>query len=502
MSKWKEMTTSFDRKDADRYLTRGDKKSEDMKVTGRYVPDIDTTQLPVDQFPDGSLPVRLMPGFKHLPYTDWIFALYSYYLVPFQIGVDFVHAWRTESEEKDRDCPLNQLRRELWNDGSERAVYWAKKLFPNPRYQMNCIIRLIQLEEANGKRVWCENHGPRILRLPQTPTDYIMKAFKNPQIGNPTDLEEAFDFLLHMEKKEVTIDGRKVKVPQYDGCDFARKLTSAGTDDEIEEWIEKLPNLRDEYKPPTSAKLTEIAEKCAAKAYDKSPKSGHVTKTDDGHSRPEDETEPSGRYGKRTEDPPARSRREEEPAPRSRREDDDPPPRSRREEEPPARSRREDDDPPPRSRREEEPAPRSRREDDDPPPRSRREEEHAPRSRREEEPPARSRREDDDPPQRSRREEEPAPRSRREEDDPPPARENREPRRERRDEDGDAPPARSRRDDDVKPTEESRGRRSVREEATTPLPSVPDGDPADDDGKWLDEKLARYEEEKKKRAGK
>jgi hypothetical protein len=425
MSSWRKNLVPFDEKKANQWMAKNSGKRIDpnQRIGARYIPNIETTKLPADEYPGGYIMMRILPGVSTNPCPSWIFTVQEYYLRDFvevlkrsdinqkhlEVFTDKIHSPATMDPKKEREDPLNALRRAAYEDNSEHCREWAKKLFTKSRHYMNVIARLLPVIDDRDKLINQRNVGPRVFRLPQEPVEIIMMAFKDPEIGDPTDVDEAFDFKYWMERRKVPMGDRDVWMPQYDHCGFSRKLTAAGSEAELDYWMTNLPNLHDEYVETSMKDMAQIADLCEMVVFDRIKIIHPVDGNKNSNNRPSDETDAddvefsdaSGRSRRDTkEEEKTRSRRTEpkdEEKPRSRRTEpeDEEKPRSRRtepEDEEKPRSRRTEpaDDEKPRSRRtepEDEEKPRSRRTEpeDEEKPRSRRtdpEDDEKPRSRR------------------------------------------------------------------------------------------------------------------------
>jgi len=401
MSSWRNNMVRFDEKKANQWMARNSGKRSDpnQRVGARYVPNIETAKLSADDFPGGFLMMRILPGIATNPCPNWIFTVQEYYLRDFvevlkrsdvpekhlEVFTDKIHSPATMDAAKEREDPLNALRRAAYEDNSEHCRLWAKKLFTKSRHYLNVVVRLLPLLDDRDKLANHRNVGPRVFKLPQDPIETIMMAFKDPEIGDPTDPDEAYDFKYWMERRKVPLGDKEVWLPQYDHCGFSRKLTPAGSEEELEEWMTNLPNLHDEYVETSMKDLAQIADLCEMVVFDRI-KIVHAVGGNKGEGdRPSDETEDvessdsSGRSRSKNNDDnePPRSRRRSEPE-----EKEEEAPRSRRRSEP-----EEEEEEAPRSRRRSEPeekeeeAPRSRRRSE-----PEEKEEEAPRSRRRSEP--------------------------------------------------------------------------------------------------------------------
>jgi hypothetical protein len=85
--------------------------------------------------------------------------------------------------------------------------------------------------------------------------DVVWAAWEDDEIGNPTNLDSGFDLKLHCEK----VQCEQGIFPKWDKSKFSRKITPAGSDDEIDYWMTNLNDLEIEYQPCTMAELSRTA---------------------------------------------------------------------------------------------------------------------------------------------------------------------------------------------------------------------------------------------------
>jgi hypothetical protein len=348
MGNWRKNLERFDHMKADRWMAKNSGKVDiNQRIGARYVPNIETTKLNDEIYPGGFLTMRILPGIVSNPCPSWIFTVQSYFLRDFfdvlkrsdipeshlEVFTDKIHSPATIDPAKEREDPINALRRAAYEDNSQHCRDWAKKLFTRPNHYMNVILRMIPLMNEKDKFADYRNVGPRVFRLPQKPVELIMRAFKDPEIGDPTNPDEAYDFKYWMEYRKVKINDKEMSMPQYDNCCFSRKLTPAGSEEELDMWMSSLPNLHDEYVETPLKDMVQIADLCEMVIFNRIKTIHPLNGNKD--NRPSEETEDielSDSYG-RSRDGSKESDNDE--APRSRRskpepEEEDEAPRSRR----------------------------------------------------------------------------------------------------------------------------------------------------------------------------
>lgn len=136
-------------------------------------------------------------------------------------------------------CAVCEFVSKLWNDGTEESKKMAKDLSKKQRFFSPVLVR--------GK----EEEGPKVWSYSKTVYEYLLKEMIDPENGDITDPKHGLDLLLEYGKKA----GKKFAetTPKF------KKKTSAllkdGTEKDIKELLNKIPDLGKLYLPKTSQEV-------------------------------------------------------------------------------------------------------------------------------------------------------------------------------------------------------------------------------------------------------
>lgn len=253
-------------------MAGGNRDNEDLKTTSDYIPMLETVKLPEEQYPQGFFDIRLLPRLQDSPHSHFIFTVSEFDVAKHKIGLDYgtIHLPETLDPSFEKKNPIRVFQRDLYFDGSEHAKKFANTLWPKERHYANAIMRKVQLIDPQGKKDWHTNVGPRKFRMPDFVKEKVLMAFDNPDVGDVSDPFDGFDILYHMERIEVRDEqtGKTRKYPQYDKSDIRRRNSRAGSDEELDRWMNSLHDLTQEYKPIQDiAILDEIASRLKDKYH-------------------------------------------------------------------------------------------------------------------------------------------------------------------------------------------------------------------------------------------
>lgn len=149
-------------------------------------------------------------------------------------GFKYYHCRRVFNEK----CPICEVHFDLWKRsnawddahgltekaerGKNEFAVAARKLKPNPAYYMNVMVR--------------PSNEVKVLSAPTTLYEMIMEAIFHPDLGDITDLNEGYDFIIKRQKGENGFTN-------YKGSSSRIKPTPAGTPQEIAAAMEGLHDL-------------------------------------------------------------------------------------------------------------------------------------------------------------------------------------------------------------------------------------------------------------------
>jgi len=133
----------------------------------------------------GDYIVRFLPPYK----SDGLFFKEA---AQHKIGDNYYFCPKVEGD----DCPVCELYRSLYRDGSDAAVEFAKEIKPRKQYIYNIIVRSELGEAVDQTKVQAFMSG-KILY------ESIMNFFFDEEYGDLTDVEKGYDFVIRKEEGDM-----------------------------------------------------------------------------------------------------------------------------------------------------------------------------------------------------------------------------------------------------------------------------------------------------------
>ena len=163
---------------------------------------------------DGEQTVRILPLADGDPFKEFWF----HYNLGNNRG--FLSPKRNFGEED----PLNDFVRQLFDSGNENDIKMAKNLMARQRFFSPVIVRG---EEEKGVRIW--GYGKTVYKE-------LVGLVLNPDYGDITDPDTGTDLVLQYGKPP------GASYPQT-GITPRRRTSALGTDDQIADWVNSVPNF-------------------------------------------------------------------------------------------------------------------------------------------------------------------------------------------------------------------------------------------------------------------
>lgn len=171
--------------------------------------------------------------------------LFFYETAQHRIGDNYYFCPRSE----DDDCPICEYYKSLYDDGSDEAVALAKEIKPRKQYLYNIIVR-----EELGQEV----DNPKITHTymsGKTLYETLMDYFFDEDYGDLTDVENGYDFTIVKEQGDLGFPNYKKSKPRKNPSPLFED------DDDIEEVLENIPDLRAEVEYKSYDELKESLKK-------------------------------------------------------------------------------------------------------------------------------------------------------------------------------------------------------------------------------------------------
>lgn len=118
---------------------------------------------------------------------------------------------------EDAHCPVCASRNPLWNSGREADKKIAMDRKRKVNFYGNVYIIKEKNNPANEGKIFKYKFGKKVFDLLMS---QMNPKFESDPKVNPFDLEEGGNMRLRIESKDIVIDGKKVRVPDYDASKF------------------------------------------------------------------------------------------------------------------------------------------------------------------------------------------------------------------------------------------------------------------------------------------
>ena len=151
----------------------------------------------------------------------------------------------------NKPCPIQDYIKKLWAQAEQypENVAVAREIKARKRFYMNIIAReRIIISQETGKEELRKNDGPLIFSCGVKLFEKILKTMiDEEEYGDITSLTQGFDLKVIMEIR----DG----YPNYDDSRPVRESSPAGTDEQMNNWMLNIHNLKELINIPTYEEL-------------------------------------------------------------------------------------------------------------------------------------------------------------------------------------------------------------------------------------------------------